>query len=266
MTPVHIIIPARFLLIFCFTISGLFISSVNPSPSHGKAFFEDGLLGLTQAELREKLGMPNAVRSRKAALRVFHYYSLDDWEKYFSKLVSPENGEDVYQYEREGIQVRYSFVYTPDLREQRDFPTLYVKRVEIEFTPAVPMKDIPRLVPEFIPPRSLDAPAFRSDQWVLLLPGQPSKQAELIVKERDKEKWDWYLAYQMYSLKGIPPYVTLQVPVERLELTSQSLSLIKTLQRHTHETISNPFSPEFVQRPPAPSSPTKPIPRPQYAD
>ena len=107
-----------------------------------ESYFEDGYLGLTQTEVREKLGTPMAVRSRKAALRIFSYYTFKDWEKYFSKLVSPENGEDVYTYTRDGIQVRYSFVYVPDLTEDQDFPTLYVQRIEIEFSPAVPLIQI----------------------------------------------------------------------------------------------------------------------------
>ena len=128
-------------LFFLFPLSQVF----------AKPYFEDGYLGLTRTELHEKIGTPHAIRSRKAALRVFSYYSPNDWKKYFSKLVSPENGEDVYTYKREGIQVRYSFAYTPDLREAKDFPTLFIKRVEIEFTPAAPIETIPHLVKEFTP-------------------------------------------------------------------------------------------------------------------
>lgn len=51
-------------------------------------YFEDGFLGLTQKELHEKMGLPQAVRDRKSALRVFSYYAITDWDKYFRKLVS----------------------------------------------------------------------------------------------------------------------------------------------------------------------------------
>ena len=53
-------------------------------------YFDDGYLGLTQTELHEKLGMPQAVRDRKSALRVFTYYPIGDWDQYFKKVVSPE--------------------------------------------------------------------------------------------------------------------------------------------------------------------------------
>ena len=180
----HLINPRAFtwLLALTFFVSEL----LTPSDSSAKPYFEDGFLGLTQAELHEQLGTPMAVRSRKAALRVFSYYTFKDWKKYFSKLVSPENGEDVYTYTRDGIQVRYSFVYTPDLNEGKDFPTLYVKRIEIEFTPAVPMADISQLVPEFSPPTDSNASAFRSNLWVLLFKGSPSN-GSLFYRERTRQ-------------------------------------------------------------------------------
>lgn len=240
----------------------------HPSLSHvqAKPYFEDGYLGLTKAELHETLGTPHAIRSRKAALRVFSYYSTKDWDKYFRKLVSPEYGEDVYTYKRDDIQVRYAFVYIPDLRENTDFPTLYIKRVEVEFTPAVPIEAIPKLVPEFSPPTLPHTPVFRSNLWVLIFTGSPSQDALLVVTEYNKEKWDWSLAYQLFSLNGIPNYVTRQSLIDRLEFTVQSLPLIKKTRRHTHEPLLNPYSLEFAQRPPEPPKKKKSIPVPEYAD
>lgn len=229
-------------------------------------FFEDGYLGLTQEEVHQKLGTPHAIRSRKAALRVFHYYSVADWDKYFKKLVSPENGEDVYTFDRQGHQVRYSFVYARDLREAKDFPTMYVQRVEVEFTPAISLKLIPKLVKEFHPPVRADAPVFRSNLWLLFFKGPPSPQATLIVKERDKENWEWSLAYQMFALQGLPNYLTAQSTIDRLEFTVQSLPLIKKTRPHTHEPILNPYSPEFEQRPSKPEKTPKRIPVPVYAE
>ena len=40
-------------------------------------------------------------------MRVFTYYPITDWSNYFSKVVSPENGEDVYTFTRDGIEVRF---------------------------------------------------------------------------------------------------------------------------------------------------------------
>src|SRR5581483_3179286 len=114
-------------------------------------FFEDGYLGLTRAELHAKLGPPYAVRDRKNALRVFRYYSYADWENYYKKLIGPQNGEDVYRYTRDEVDLRYSFSYVMDTNDGTEIPPLYVSLVEIEFSPPVPIEKVPSLVPEFRP-------------------------------------------------------------------------------------------------------------------
>ena len=229
-------------------------------------YFEDGFLGLTQKELHERLGIPQAVRDRKSALRVFTYYPIADWQKYFSKLVSPENGEDVYTYTRNGIEVRYSFAYTVDPNDPSDPRPLFVRLVDIEFTPAVPIAQLPALVPEFNPTRDSQAPAFRSNIWVLLFKGPSSDAARFLIKEKGKEQLDWTLAYQLFSLQGLPDRLTTKATIDRMEISTQSLQLVKQRQRHTHEAIVNPYSPEFADRTPPPPTPPKKIPVPRYAE
>jgi len=229
-------------------------------------YFEDGFLGLTQQELHARLGLPQAVRDRKSALRVFTYYPISDWQKYFSKLVSPENGEDVYTYTRNGIDVRYSFAYTVDPNDTSDTRPLFVRLVDIEFTPPVPIAQIPSLVPEFVPSRDPQAPAFRSNIWVLLFKGPSSDAARFLIKEKGKEQLDWTLTFQLFSLQGLPDRLTTKAPVDRMEISTQSLQLVKQRQRHTHEAIVNPYSPEFAERIPPPTPQPKKIPVPHYAE
>lgn len=112
---------------------------LHPETVLAAPYFEDGYLGLTQTELHHTLGMPQAVRDRKSALRVFTYYAITDWEKYFRKLVSPENGEDVYTFKRDGIEIRYSFSYTADPNDANENRPLFVRLVDIEFSPSVPL-------------------------------------------------------------------------------------------------------------------------------
>jgi len=240
---------------------------LHPSAALAAPYFEDGYLGLTQTELHQKLGMPQAVRDRKSALRVFTYYAITDWEKYFQKLVSPENGEDVYTFTREGIEVRYSFSYAVDPNDESENRTLFVRLVDIEFSPAVPLAQIPALVPEFHPSEEATAPSFRSNIWVLLFKGAASPQARFIVREATRDKLDWTLAYQLFSLQGLPDPLTTKATVDRVEISTQSIELVKQRQRHTHEPILNPYSREFSQRAPAPQPPTaKKIPVPKYAE
>lgn len=237
-----------------------------PLPARSDPYFDDGYLGLRQSELHQKLGLPQAVRDRKAALRVFTYYSIADWEHYFKKLVSPQNGEDVYTFKRNGIDVRYSFSYAFDPNDQSETPTLFVRLVDIEFSPAVPIAQLTTLVPEFQPPDDPAAPAFRSNIWLLIFKGGASAEARFIVREKGKENLDWSLAYQMFSLQGLPDPLTTKATVDRIEISAQSLQLVKQRQKNTHEPVLNPFSKEFAQQAPPPPPSAKKIPLPKYAD
>jgi len=243
-----------------------FLAASLPSQAVAGPYFDDGYLGLTQAELREKLGPPQSVRDRKAALRVFNYYSLYDWENFYKKLVSPQNGEDVYTHKRNGIDVRYSFGYVRDPNDSSDAPALYVNLVDIEFGKPVPIEQIPSLVPEFQPPVEPTAPAFRSNLWVLLFKGPPSADARFIIRERGKDRLDWSLAFQLFALQGLPEFLTTKATIDRMEISAQSIQLVKQRQRLTHEAILNPFSQEFARQPPPPPPASKKIPLPKYAD
>ena len=240
---------------------------LQPSVVLAAAYFEDGYLGLTQTELHQKLGMPQAVRDRKSALRVFTYYAITDWETYFRKLVSPENGEDVYTFTRNNIDVRYSFSYTVDPNDENENRTLFVRLVDIEFSAAIPLTQIPTLVPEFHPSENPASPSFRSNIWVLLFTGAASPQAWFIVKEASRDKLEWTLAYQLFSLQGLPDPLTTKALVDRMEISTQSVELVKQRQRHTHDPILNPYSREFSQHALTPQPPAaKKIPVPKYAD
>ena len=228
-------------------------------------YFEDGYLGLTQHELHDKLGLPQAVRDRKSALRVFTYYPISDWEQYFKKVVSPENGEDVYTFKRDGVEIRYSFSFTFDPNDQNEQRPLFVRLVDIEFSPPVALSRIPHLVPEFKPPEDAAAPVFRSNIMLLFFSGSPSADARFIVREKGKDALDWSLAFQMFALQGLPDPLTPKAPIDRLEIGTQSLPLVKLRQRTTHEPVLNPYSKAFAQQP-TPAPPVKKIPVPTYAD
>lgn len=241
------------------------VISLGASWASAEPYFDDGYLGLTQTQLHEKLGLPQAVRDRKSALRVFTYYPIADWDQYFKKVASPENGEDVYTFKRDGVDVRYSFSYTFDPNDQNEQRPLFVRLVDIEFSPPVAMSKIPQLVPEFKPSDDAAAPVFRSNIMLLFFSGKPSAEARFIVREKGKDALDWSLAFQMFALQGMPDPLTLKAPIDRVEISTQSLPLVKLRQRNTHEPVMNPYSKAFAQQaPPAPTA--KKIPVPTYAD
>lgn len=237
-----------------------------PTKTTATPYFEDGFLGLSQQELHGKLGRPQAVRDRKSALRVFTYYPITDWATYFSKLVSPENGEDVYTFTREGIEIRYSFSYVVDPNDADENRPLIVRLVDIEFPHPIPITRLPSLIPEFHPSSDPTSPTFRSNIWVLLFQGATSSDARFIVKEPGKDQFNWTLCFQLFSLQGLPDRLTKESLIDRVEIGTQSVEFITKRLRHTHEPILNPFSPQFEKQSIPPPRSLKTIPVPHYAE
>jgi len=244
----------------------LLVLTASPETTMATPYFDDGLLGLSQKELHEKLGRPQAVRDRKSALRIFTYYPISDWATYFSKLVSPENGEDVYTFTREGVEIRYSFSYTVDPNDADENRPLIVRLVDIEFPHPMPISRLPTLVPEFHPSTEPASPSFRSNIWVLLFQGTASPKARFIVKEPGKDQFDWTLCFQLFSLQGLPDRLTRDSLVDRVEISTQSVEFITRRLRHTHEPTLNPFSAQFEKQPMPPPRSLKTIPVPHYAE
>ncbi len=180
--------------------------------------------------------------------------------------MSPENGEDVYTFKRSGTDVRYAVSYVVDPNDHTENRPLFVKLIDIEFSPAVPMATLPSMIPEFHPPSDAASPAFRSNIWILLFKGSPSPAARFIVTENGKDQLEWTLTYQLFSMQGLPNQLTTTLLIDRVEIGVQSLHLVKLLQRHTHEPILNPFSDEFVRQTNVPPPPPKSVPVPQYAE
>ena len=107
---------------------------------------------------------------------------------------------------------------------------------------------------------------FRSNIWILLFKGEGSPDARFIVREYNKEHLDWTLTYQLFSLQGLPPTLTLDTRIDRLEIGTQSLQLTKQRMKTTHEPMMNPYSREFAELPPPAPPVSKKIPMPQYAE
>ena len=252
---------------------------VVPIASAG-ALFQDGFLGLTQPELRAKLGPPQKVRTRMAAQRIYNYHSLETWENVLKDQMSGTLGEDVYVFSREGVTVRYSFQYLEDFKRSSDSPTLIVSLVEIEFlnpdapqaseVPVavpypVPISRLEKLIPEFKPSNSENASTFRSNLFIILIQEPPSADARLLTKTRSKEDYDWSLAYRLYNPEGFQSRIRLTDTITRMEFSVDSAGFMREHQKITHEALLNPFSEKAKSLPPPPEAVKKAIPKPRYA-
>jgi hypothetical protein len=268
--------PTVFLL-----LAGIVTWLVVPPTASAGTLFKDGFLGLTQPELRTKLGPPHRIRIRMGAQRVFGYYSLEAWETDLKETMTGSLAEDVYVFTRDKIPVRYSFQFIEENKPNSDAPTLIVNLVDVEFlipdpqtgaieNPVtvpygVPVGAVPKLVPEFQPSFADDAPAYQSNLFIVLVQDQAAKEARRLVKERVKADYDWALSYRLYTTEGFPPRISWTDTVNRIEFTIDSLGFIKDHYKLTHDLVVNPFSPKAASLPPPPDQVKKNIPKPRYA-
>jgi hypothetical protein len=58
-------------------------------------------------------------------------------------------------------------------------------------------------------------------------------------------------------MQGLPDHLTTGASIDRIEISTQSLQLVRLRQRHTHEPISNPYAHPVEQD----MVPTKPLPK-----
>jgi hypothetical protein len=264
-------------------LAGFLAVIIAPSASYAGAFFSDGYLGLTREELHAKLGKPHKVRDPSAALRVYKYFSFEEWEGVVKEQLPDVIGEDVYLYVRDKTHVRYSFQYAAESKPGSDARTLIVKLVEVEFLSpdpltgsvegpvampsAVSLANLPKLVPEFKPSTLDDAPTYRSNVFVLLIQNEASKEARRLIKDRHRDDYAWSLSYRLYTytVEGFPPSLTLNANVNRVEFAVDSVQLIKDHNKLTHEAILNPYSAKAASLPPPAEPAKKKIPKPRYA-
>ncbi|HEY3198311.1 MAG TPA: hypothetical protein VGJ57_09875 [Nitrospirales bacterium] len=263
-----------------FSVLAMLAWLLDAGPVSAAAVFQDGLLGLTQPELRAKLGPPHKVRTRMAAQRVYNYHSLDSWENVLKDQMSGTMAEDVYVFIREGVKVRYSFQYTEEYKPTGDIPNLLVSLVDVEFMSPdapealnvpvaapfpVPLSNLMQLVPEFKPATSEEAPTFRSNLFIILIQEPPSPAARSLIKVRAKDDYDWSLAYRLYNSEGFPPRIRLSDTITRMEFSIDSPAFIRDHQKITHERLLNPYSEKAISLPPPPEPAKKGIPKPRYA-
>jgi len=252
-----------------------------PHSALAKPFFSDGYLGLTQQELRAKLGPPNKVRTMTAALRIYIYYPVEEWETVLKEQLPDAVGEDVYLHVRDKTNVRYSFQYTAEKKPDSDTSTLVVKLVEVEFLSpdpltgsiegpvavplAVPLVKLPVLVPEFKPSRADNAPTYRSNLFVILIQNDVSAEARRLIKDRHRDEYDWSLSYRLYTTEVLPSRLSLNDTMNRMEIAVDSVRLISDHLKLTHEPMTNPYSAKAASLPPLPEPAKKKIPTPRYA-
>jgi len=190
---------------------------------HAKDTLEDGIIGLTKEEVREKLGKPP-----------FLYCEEEPYRRYV--IVKPENESilratflydviihDLYSFKRDGNNLEFRIYYGADVSDGK---IVYrAKEYSVKFLDnPVPLGRITEIVPEFKPAyksakvyqeRLLN---YNTIRLIFVTPeiNELSKHMGSLFVDPDKDIKDWSLAYDVMLCAGEPENVSINSMVKEV--------------------------------------------------
>jgi hypothetical protein len=204
--------------------SGLLSVSLFQSNNlYAKDTLEDGIIGLTKEEVREKLGKPP-----------FLYCEEEPYRRYV--IVKPENESllratflydviihDLYTTKRDGSSLEYRIYYGEDVADGKKVLRVKEYSVNLSDNP-VPLGKIAEIVPEFKPAyksakvyqeRLLSLNTIR---LIFVTPetNELSKHLGSLFVDMDKDIQDWALSYDVMLCAGEPETVSVNSMVKEV--------------------------------------------------
>ena len=204
--------------------SGLLsVSLFQNSNLYAKDTLEDGIIGLTKEEVREKLGKPP-----------FLYCEEEPYRRYV--IVKPENESllratflydviihDLYTIKRDGSSLEYRIYYGEDVADGKIVLRVKEYSVNLSDNP-VPLGKVAEIVPEFKPAyksakvyqeRLLSLNTIR---LIFVTPetNELSKHLGSLFVDLDKDIQDWALSYDVMLCAGEPENVSVNSMVKEV--------------------------------------------------
>ncbi len=204
--------------------SGLLSVSLFQSNNlYAKDTLEDGIIGLTKEEVREKLGKPP-----------FLYCEEEPYRRYV--IVKPENESilratflydviihDLYTIKRDGSSLEYRIYYGEDVADGKKVLRVKEYSVKLSDNP-VPLGKVAEIVPEFKPAyksakvyqeRLLSLNTIR---LIFVTPetNELSKHLGSLFVDMDKDIQDWALSYDVMLCAGEPENVSVNSMVKEV--------------------------------------------------
>lgn len=190
---------------------------------YAKDTLEDGIIGLTKEEVREKLGKPP-----------FLYCEEEPYRRYV--IVKPENESllratflydviihDLYTIKRDGSSLEYRIYYGEDVADGKKVQRVKEYSVNLSDNP-VPLGKVAEIVPEFKPAyksakvyqeRLLSLNTIR---LIFVTPetNELSKHLGSLFVDLDKDIQDWALSYDVMLCAGEPENVSVNSMVKEV--------------------------------------------------
>jgi len=204
--------------------SGLLSVSLFQSNNlYAKDTLEDGIIGLTKEEVREKLGKPP-----------FLYCEEEPYRRYV--IVKPENESllratflydviihDLYTIKRDGSSLEYRIYYGEDVADGKKVLRVKEYSVNLSDNP-VPLGKVAEIVPEFKPAHK-SAKVYQERllslntiRLIFVTPetNELSKHLGSLFVDLDKDIQDWALSYDVMLCAGEPENVSVNSMVKEV--------------------------------------------------
>lgn len=168
----------------------------------------DGLLGLTQEEIRSKYGAPKEIRVFDSRLLKERYFTLQEWEAFGARIYGV--GEDVFYLKPKDVELRYRFYYSVDQSQSGFHPKLISTSYTVEFDRPIFVKDLTTQIPQVA---SIDPRPARCYIWqershaircILPSPSELAKSIRMLLRSKPKsDQWNIEIELEASGGKGI---------------------------------------------------------------
>ena len=150
---------------------------------------EDGIIGSTREKIRKKFKKPNFIHV--FSNRKDMYFTPKEWET--AKLFHGGIGNDTYRLKRKNYEIQYRFDYEKDYSKSKLYPQIRCYRYTILFDKPPSLKEIPNLIPEFVPATQKGIKVYleKKPKTRIFFCGKESKLASFISRYwKEEEKYE----------------------------------------------------------------------------
>ena len=203
----------------------------------------DGLLGLTQTEIRTKFGPPTEIRVYDFRLSKEQVFTLQEWEAVGARIYGV--GKDVFYLKPNDVELRYSFYYHVDKSQSAFHPRLVCTSYTIEFDKPISLKDLTTQIPQLARIDLKPAKCYAASLWELkcILPSHSELARTIRLLALSKPRFgQWNIGISLRTTESNPTAFRPETLFRELTISTGSIEEADVLVgRYGARAVANPF-------------------------
>ncbi|MFO0795554.1 MAG: hypothetical protein U0586_15995 [Candidatus Brocadiaceae bacterium] len=217
--------------------------------THASESLDDGMLGLTKIELREKLGKPDFLYSEEEPVRRYVITKLEDESALRATFLYDVIIHDLYHIKKNDRSFEYRFYYGEDPSEGKK--TLRVREYSVKFSDGpIALGKIGDFMPEF--KQAYSSPKVFQERllnynnirliFVTNKVSDFSRHMGALFTDPDKDIKDWSLSYHVILCDGEPENVSANSMVKEIKvLVDGEYRIGKSAKTFGTKLVKNPL-------------------------